>query len=135
MRRARRGGFRRRRVRITEDRSRSRSSIVRRRPRLASATASRREARGPEEEGAAAAAAPPTQLDASDSSGAELDARLEPEDRRLLQRLRYVLDLLGEPSRANVRRAIHAFLDWALTYRRAHVSRREGDDGSDSRSS
>ena len=79
--------------------------------------------------------APPTQLDGSDSSSAESDARLEPEDHRLLQRLRHVLDILGEPARETVRNAIHAFLDWALAYRRAHVSRPEGDDGSDSRSS
>ena len=131
MRLPRRGGLHHRRVRTTERQARSRSSIVRRRRQPVTTL------RGPrrrEEEESPAAAAPPTQLDGSDSSGAESAARLRPEDRRLLQRVRRVLAILGEPSRTTVRTAIHAFLDWAFAYRRAHVSRPEGDDSSDSRS-
>ena len=132
MRQARRGGFRRRRVRVTENRSRSRSSIVRRRQQPAIA---KRGLRIQEREGAPSAAAPPTQLDESDGSGIASAACLGPEDRRLLRRLRRALVVLGDPPQQHtVRAAIHAFLDWALAYRRARASRPEGDGGSDSRS-
>ena len=73
--------------------------------------------------------------DGRDSSGPESDVELEPEDRRLLRRLRRVLALLGHPPRQRtVRAVVYALHDWALVRRRVSDTQPEGVGAFDSRS-
>ena len=107
MRQARRGGHHHQRACITERRSRSRTRAgLRLEPE-----------------------------DGSDISGSETDVELEPEDRRLLRRLRRVLALLGHPpQQRTVRAVIYALHDWALVRRRVSDTQAEGVGAFDSRS-
>ena len=75
------------------------------------------------------AAAPSTPLGPGGGPGAELPALLRPEDHLLLQRLRRVLEALGDPARVTVHTAIHALLDLALAYRRDRGDRLTGEGG------